>query len=95
MRTILHGSCKCRLKVQGLWPVVPGAEFNPAVKLEDWIEKDNQAMAVIVTLLSAKQLNHIADQNSSNKMWLKLQNINSDASQFNKQLTQSKFFNYE
>jgi len=82
------------LKAQDLWPVIDGTFQKPNVDPETWIEQDLQAMAVIVTLLDAKQINHVADAKSSKEMWDKLQNINSDASQYNKQLTQSKFFNY-
>jgi len=74
--------------------VVDGTEKKPAASPEKWVEKDTHAMAIIVTLLDAKQLSHVADLESSKEIWDKLKNINSDPSQFNKQLTQSKFFNY-
>ena len=82
------------LKSNQVWSVVDGSEKKPATNPDKWIEKDIQAMATIVTTVSPKQLNHIADLDSALKMWDKLRDLHSDASVYNKQLTQSKFFNY-
>jgi len=88
------------LKAQGIWDITsgatacpPGPDASPAVK--QWRETDLQGQAVICTLLNDKQLTHIADLNSSKAMWDKLKLVHSDASAYNRQLTQSKFFAYK
>ena len=53
------------LKAHNLFQVVNGTEKKPATSPETWIEKDNQAMAIIASLVDTKQINHIAGLDSS------------------------------
>jgi hypothetical protein len=86
------------LKAYGVWGHVDGTIVRPhtdATLIQDWETKDVQAQAIIVPLLDKKQMSHIYTCSTSKGVWDKLKQINSDASNLNRQHTLSKFFNYK
>ena len=83
------------LKASELWTVVDGTLARPAVNPDDWDKNDVEAQVIIVPLLEGKQVCHIYNCTTSNQMWSRLAQINSDASVLNKQHTLTKFYNYK
>ena len=87
------------LKASELWDVVSGTDTKPAdatkvAEIKAWVKKDVEAQALIVPTLDAKQTSHIFNLATSKEIFDKLQAVNSDSSNLNKQHTLSSFLNY-
>lgn len=85
------------LRAAGLWEIVNGDTPRPTADAEQaaWDEKDVWAQSIIVPNVGKNQTYHIFNCRTSQEIYARLKDPNSDASTLNKQHTLSKFFNYK
>ena len=85
---------KILLKSKKLFDIVSGEMEKPSGSdLEDFMTKDSQAQAIIVSRMEEKQLSYVLDCETSTEMWAKLLTVYERKSEVSLHLLQSKFFN--